>query len=81
MGRILRNDFAIIKAWDLLLEGRVLTNDIAGDTRYGVLAAIYRHIGKNAKIGVGYSFSDFSDDLTDQSFNSEGLFFNILGKF
>lgn len=78
---IIRADFHVIKAWDLLLEGRVLTNDLAGDTRYGALAAIYRHIGKNAKIGLGYSFSDFSDDLTDQSFNSEGVFFNILGKF
>ncbi len=78
---ILRADFHVIKSWDLLLEGRVLTNDLAGDTRYGALAAIYRHVGNNAKIGIGYSFSDFSDDLTDQSFNSEGLFFNILGKF
>lgn len=78
---IIRADFHVIKSWDLLLEGRVLTNDLAQDTRYGALAAIYRHIGKNAKIGVGYSFSDFSDDLTDQSFTSDGLFFNILGKF
>ena len=78
---IVRADIHIIKSWDLLLEGRVLTNDLAGDTRYGALAAIYRHVGNNAKIGVGYSLSDFSDDLTNQSFNSEGVFFNILGKF
>ncbi len=78
---IIRADFHVIKSWDLLLEGRVLTNDLSQDTRYGALAAIYRHIGPNAKIGIGYSFSDFSDDLTDQSFTSDGLFFNILGKF
>lgn len=78
---IIRADFHVIKSWDLLLEGRVLTNDLASDTRYGTLAAVYRHIGNNAKIGLGYSFSDFSDDLTDQSFNSKGVFFNILGKF
>lgn len=78
---VIRADFHVIKSWDLLLEGRVLTNDLSQDTRYGTLAAIYRHIGDNAKIGIGYSFSDFSDDLTDQSFTSEGVFFNILGKF
>jgi len=78
---VLRGDVHFVKNWDALVEGRVLTNDLAGDTRYGFLTAIYRHIGKNAKVGVGYSFSDFSDDLTDQSFSSDGLFVNLLGKF
>jgi hypothetical protein len=33
------------------------------------------------KIGVGYSLSDFSDDLTDQSYSSHGPFLNLVGKF
>jgi hypothetical protein len=33
------------------------------------------------KVGVGYSVSDFSDDLTDQSYTSKGVFINLLGKF
>ena len=78
---VLRGDIHFVKDWDALIEGRVLTNDLAGDTRYGVLAGIYRHIGNNAKVGIGYSFTDFSDDLTDQSFTSRGFFVNVLGKF
>ena len=27
--------------------------------------AVYRHLSNNVKVGVGYSLSDFSDDLTD----------------
>jgi hypothetical protein len=78
---ILRADWRAVKQWDLLVEGRYLSNDLAGDERWGGLAAIYRHLGNNAKIGIGYSISDFSDDLTDQSYTSKGVFVNLLGKF
>lgn len=78
---ILRADWRPVKQWDLLVEGRYLSNDLAGDERWGGLAGIYRHLGNNAKIGVGYSISDFSDDLTDQSYSSKGWFLNLIGKF
>ena len=39
---------------------------------------IYRHIAKHAKIGVGYNFSDFSDDLTDLSYRSRGWYLNAI---
>ena len=48
---------------------------------YGVLAGIYRHIGDNLKIGVGYNFGRFSDDLTDLTLDDEGFFVNVVGKF
>jgi hypothetical protein len=78
---VLRLDWRPVRQWDALVEVRYLTNDIAGDSRWGGLAAIYRHLGDNAKIGIGYSVSDFSDDLTDQSYTSRGVFVNLLGKF
>jgi hypothetical protein len=28
--------------------------------------------------GVGYNFTDFSDDLTDLKYNHKGIFFNII---
>ena len=78
---VLRLDWRPVKQWDAVVEGRYLTNDRAGDARWGGMAAIYRHLGNNAKIGVGYSIADFSDDLTDQSYSSKGFFINLLGKF
>lgn len=78
---VIRADYHVTKQWDLLAEGRALWVTAADDKRFGALGAIYRHLGNNVKVGVGYSFSDFSDDLTDQSYNSHGPFFNILGKF
>src|SRR5262249_19641312 len=43
------------------------------------LAAIYHPIGKNLKAGVGYNFTDFSDELTDLKYNHKGVFVNIIG--
>jgi hypothetical protein len=78
---VVRADFHLTKKWDLLAEGRGLWATAADDKRFGALGAIYRHLGNNVKLGVGYSLSDFSDDLTDQSYTSHGPFLNILGKF
>jgi hypothetical protein len=78
---VLRADYHVIKKWDVLAEGRALWVTASDDKRFGALGAIYRHLGNNVKVGIGYSLSDFSDDLTDQSYTSHGPFLNILGKF
>ena len=78
---VIRADYHVNKKWDLLVEGRALWVTQADDMRLGALGAVYRHLGNNVKVGLGYSLSDFSDDLTDQSFSSHGPFLNILSKF
>lgn len=77
----LRADMHVVKSWDALLETRVLDIDAAEDRRLGVLASVWRHIGDNGKLGVGYSFADFSDDLTDLAYDHQGWFLNLVGKF
>jgi hypothetical protein len=77
---IVRADFHIIKKWDALVEGRFLGVSQARDSRTGILLGVYRHIGDHAKVGFGYSFSDFSDDLTDLNHRSKGIFLNVIGK-
>lgn len=78
---VVRTDWRLVKAWDVTVEGHYLSNDRGGDRRLGGLAAVYRHLNNNVKVGVGYSFSDFSSDLGDQSYSSKGYFLNLLGKF
>lgn len=72
--------YHLVKNWDVLLEARSLTTENAGD-QTSVLGAAYRHVGDNAKIGLGYNFGDFSDDLTDLTRDDEGLFLNLIAKF
>lgn len=78
---IIRADFHIVKKWDALVEARYLGVAQANDSRTGVLIGLYRHLGDNAKIGGGYSFSDFSDDLTNLEYRSKGVFLNLIGQF
>lgn len=78
---VLRADVHFTKKWDAVLEGRVLSVEEAGDESKGFLAAIYRHLGDNAKVGIGYNFTDFSDDLTDLSHDEGGVFVNIIAKY
>ena len=60
---VVRLDYHAISKWDVLLEGRVLSSSLADDQKFGALAGVYRHVGDNAKIGVGYNFSRFSLSL------------------
>ena len=78
---VLRLDYNVLREWDLLVEGRALWVNGDDSLRLGALGAIYRHLGDEVKIGIGYSLSDFSADLTDQSYTSHGPFLNILGRF
>ncbi len=77
---VLRADWHFTHRWDALIEARLLDLPDAEDKRSGALLGLYRHIGNNIKIGVGYNFTDFSDDLTDLDFNSQGVFINFVGK-
>jgi hypothetical protein len=77
---VVRADLHIVKEWDVLLEGRALFTPSADTTDYGALVALYRHVGENFKVGVGYNFGRFSDDLRDQNFDDRGAFLNVVGK-
>ena len=68
-----------MKSWETSLEGRTLYLPSLSDQRSGVVFTLYRYLGEHFKIGVGYNFTDYSDDLTDLSFDRHGLFFNLIG--
>ncbi|WP_303906201.1 OmpA family protein [Thiohalomonas denitrificans] len=78
---VARADWHFVHKWDALMEWRILDLPDAQDRRDGALVAVYRHVGRNVKLGAGYNFTDFSDDLTDLDYDSQGVFVNIVGKF
>ena len=77
---IVRLDWHVLRRWDAMVEGRMLDLPDAEDRKTGAVLAIYRHIGENIKLGVGYNFSKFSDDLTDYNYDHQGVFVNLVGK-
>ncbi len=77
---VLRVDWHFLFRWDALLEGRMLDLPDAQDSRSGALVGIYRHLGNHLKMGIGYNFTDFSDDLTQLDYRHQGVFINLVGK-
>lgn len=77
---IVRADWHFTHRWDALIESRTLSLPQAGDTRSGALLAVYRHVNQHIKFGMGYNFTDFSDDLTDLDYDSQGFFINFVAK-
>jgi hypothetical protein len=78
---VVRLDMHIVKNWDALVEARMLWTPESRTEDFGVLAAAYRHLGDNFKIGVGYNFGHFSDDLSKIGVDDHGVFINAIGKF
>ncbi len=76
---VIRGDLRFRKNWELLVEGRLLDMADLSERRSGALAAISRYVGDHLKVGLGYNFTDFSDDLTDLSFDHSGIFLNLTG--
>ena len=80
-----RVNFHVTRKWDLGLEYRILTQQGVGQNyRHGALVELDRELFDYTRIGVGYNFTDFDDDLRKvnsyQSF-SQGPFVRLTGKF
>jgi hypothetical protein len=78
---IVRADFHWVREWDFVAEARTLRGISAQDARNGVLLGAYRHFGDNFKVGVGYNFTNYSDNLTNLGYKNRGWFLNALSKF
>jgi flagellar motor protein MotB len=76
---VLRTDLRLGQGWEVLVEGRVLDLPDIDERRSGALVTLFRQVGKNVKLGLGYNFTDFSEDLTDLSYDHHGVFVNVVG--
>jgi hypothetical protein len=76
---VLRTDWRLFEHWELLLEGRMLEMLDLDERKNGALVAVSRYFGDHFKLGAGYNFADFSDDLTDLEYNHRGFFLNLTG--
>ena len=76
---MLRADWRFRGDWEVVTEARVLDLPDVEQQRSGALLGVYRSMGQHLKLGVGYNFTDFSDDLTDLSYDHQGAFLNVVG--
>jgi len=76
---VLRGDYKFRDNWEFMAEVRMLDMPDLSESRSGVLATVSRYLGDHLKVGLGYNFTDFSDDLTELSFDHQGVFLNVTG--
>ena len=77
----IRATYSIDQMWEVSAEGRVLVQPHVDTRQTGTLLTVYRSFGNNAKIGLGYNFGSFSDDLRDTTQDDKGIFLNVQAKF
>ncbi len=73
--------YRLIREWDGLAEFRWRRNKESDDRRMGWLIDADRRINDFLRIGVGYNFTDFSDNLADLDYDDRGWFINIVGVY
>lgn len=78
---IIRADWHVVHKWDVLAEARILHTEETDIRETGALLGVYRHVGNNAKIGLGYEWGQVSDDMTEIDYVGKGVFLNLVAKF
>ena len=76
---VARADWQFRTNWEALVEGRLLDMPDLDQRRSGMLLTVSRYVGEHVKVGLGYNFADFSDDLTDLNYDHKGFFLNLTG--
>ncbi|MEM6713418.1 MAG: hypothetical protein AAF590_14235, partial [Pseudomonadota bacterium] len=73
--------YHFLHKWDALVEVRAMRLDQTETTEIGALGAVYRQLGANVSLGVGYNFGTVSSDLTDIDYEERGTFINLVAQF
>jgi hypothetical protein len=76
---IARADYRVGENWEGMVEVRHARDADFSDCRAGTLIGVFRNVREHVKVGAGYNFTDFSEDLTDLSFRHQGVFMSVVG--
>ena len=77
-----RVNFHAWRALDLGLEYRLLTQREADDIKQGWLSEVTWELAEHLRLGVGFNFTDFSDnEYSENNYSVYGWFFRFQAKF
>ncbi|MGI9324640.1 MAG: OmpA family protein [Pseudomonadales bacterium] len=77
----LRARYHVLRQWDAVLEYRWIADWQRDTEQQGALLGLYRHLGEHFKVGVGYNFAGFDDDLKREDYDNHGWFIDLIGKY
>ena len=77
-----RLNYHFIKDWDVGAEYRSLVQRQANDQRNGWLTELMWRANHNVRLGVGFNFTDFSDnEFSENDYSVYGWFLRLQGKY
>jgi len=78
-----RINFHVTRKWDLGLEYRLrIDREALATNRSGLLVELDREVLDHIRFGVGFNFTDFSDELNENTnYNNRGFFARMTGTF
>jgi hypothetical protein len=71
--------YQLLQSWELLVEHRLLRTVQDKNKRSGWLVGVDKQITPNFRLGAGYNFTDFSDDLRHSDYRFKGWYLNAVG--
>ncbi|MFK7913597.1 MAG: hypothetical protein AB8B93_06755, partial [Pseudomonadales bacterium] len=77
----IRARYHMLRRWDAVVEYRWVADWLRDTEQQGALVGVYRHLGDHLKVGVGYNFAGFDDDLKREDYDSHGWFIDLVGKY
>ncbi|MGB6128354.1 MAG: hypothetical protein WBG30_06350 [Psychrilyobacter sp.] len=77
----LKASYDIIYDLEGFMEYHILSDRESHNIEDGVIVGVYKDLNKNIKLGVGYNFTSYDDNLENLSYDSNGWFVNFVGKF
>ena len=70
-----------MKDWDVTGEYHWKQDDSLDNLEQGALVSVNKQLSDNFKVGIGYNFSSFEDDLVhEDDYDAQGVFINLIGK-
>jgi hypothetical protein len=79
---IQRFNYNFYKKFELGAEYRIRSQSLANDQEQGWLLEFMWRPVKQLRLGVGYNFTDFSDDeFSSNDFSVRGWFFRLQGAY
>lgn len=73
--------YSVMKDWDVTGEYHWKQDDSLDNLEQGALVSVNKQLSDNFKVGIGYNFSSFEDDLVhEDDYDAQGVFINLIGK-
>jgi hypothetical protein len=78
-----RVNFHVTRKWDIALEYRIrFAREALHQKNQGFLIEVDRELFDHIRLGVGFNWTDFSDDIDrSTNYNNRGFFTRLSGKF